>query len=690
MAKTLAEQVATALDGPSDGTFVAWLVDEAKPLSVAIEHVLLGMGADVGADGDTDKPQDAALPTREAVLQVFEKLAECLADPDTHAAALALQSGCVLVGATLFDLACVFYKSEPGRLRTLFAALCERAAWLGGEIDASSDLLVEQLEQFQEKYSAHVATLEGSFDDAFVDKIADDIEWYQSVTWSWLCLTSVCRPALDALAQDSNFILELAKTSDVATKLLLKLGEEGVHSAAPARIASCKELIKRLKWEWIGLAYDVLKALFEAAGPARSAIDRDASTAVLLDILEALETGDATLEPFDNAPFLLDLEFRFGLREMIKVSTAAPGQLDAAQLDYVTMTIDQLINMTKPLYRDGLESLTLRVEHAEAGAAAAAAAAAADAATDAATDADVDGLAGDLAAVSLGHTPADAAAVAQVQEMIPGLGEGFVRACLAHYNNSTEAAVNALLEDSLPQPLAEMDRAAESWEPPAASDGDAAQPDVLSTRRNVFDGDEFDIFTRNTLDWLRVRQGKAQPAADAGQPDDDMLRRVIDLARRIAEEDEYDDTYDGTAQDGVADAPNTEDDAAADPTRPWEELLVRLSESDPNALVRTKEARSSATRRDLREKTGLSDEQLEGWYIMLQRNPNRQRVLDRYAWQGEQVDIERPGSRASSGGGGGSGGRPRGGYSNKEKNKAKIGNHDRKKQHARKNQMPTA
>ncbi|KAJ1727660.1 hypothetical protein LPJ61_004458 [Coemansia biformis] len=680
MDKTLAEQVAGALDGPSDDSFVSWLVDEAKPLSAAIEHVLLGEDDGSGGGEDGAKPQGPGLPSQETVLRVFEKLAECLADPETHALALGLQSGCVLVGATLFDLACAFSKSHPERLQALLAALCEHASWLAAEIEASSDLLVEQLEQFQDKYAGHVATLEGSFDDAFVDRVADDIEWYQSVTWSWLCLIGSCPPALAALIQDSRFILELAKTSDIATKLLLKLGDGEAHSAAPAKTADCRELIKRLKWQWIGLAYDVLKALFDAAAPragaaADSAIDRDANTAVLLDILEATETGDVALTPFDNAPFLLDLEFRFGLREMIRISTAMTGQLDAAQLDYVTMSIDQLVGMTRPLYRDGLESLARRVERAEAGASG------------------VADIADQLAAVSLGDEPADAAAVAQVREMIPGLGEGFVRACLAHYNNSTEAVVNALLEDSLPRALAEMDRAAEAWTPPTASE-DEAEPapadDVLGTRRNVFDGDEFDIFRRNTLDWSRVSQGKTQGSGDAGQPDDDMLHRVMELARRIAEEDEYDDTYDGTAQDGVVDAPDAKESVVADPTLPWEELLARQCEIDPKVLERGSEARKSAARQALRNKTGLSDEQLEGWYIMLQRNPGRQRILDKYAWRGEQPDIQRPESAVSSNDAGDDarGKKPKARYASKEKNKAKVGNHDRKKQHARKNQHP--
>ncbi|KAJ2782492.1 hypothetical protein H4R18_002244 [Coemansia javaensis] len=663
MTRTLAEQITDALAGPSDSSFVAWLVDEAGPASAAIESALL-------RDGDGGDEAAAGVPSQETVLRVFEKLAESLADPATHELARGLQSGGVLVGATLFDLTCAFSSSHPQRLLALVAGLCEHAPWLGAEIEAAADLLVEQLEQFQEKYRAHVATVEGAFDAEFVARASDDMEWYQSVAWSWLTMIEFCPPAVAVLAQDSRFVLELAKTSDVATKLLLKLGEDG-HTAGAAQVDACKELIRKLKWQWIGLAYGVLKALFDAAAaaPADASIDRDANTAVLLDILEAMETGDATLTPFDNAPFLLDLEFRFGLRHMIRVATAVSGPgLDSAQMDYLTMTIDQLVAMTQPLFRDGLGPLTARVRRAES--------LAAD------RRADVDGVADRLAAASLADGNDDAA-VAQVQEMIPGLGRGFVRACLAHHAGSAEAVVNALLENDLPAPLAEMDRAAEAWEPPA-SDGSAsddkdtaaaaAAPDVLASRRNVFDGDAFDIFRNGTLDWSRVSKGKTQ-ADDAGPAEDDMLRRVMDLARRIAEEDEYDDAYDNTAQDNALEPGEGPDD---DPTRPWEEDLVRLHESDPKCLE--KEGRKSAARRALREKTGLSDEQIEGWHTMLVRNPARQKhLLAKYAWQGEQDEAPQDGPQEQPG-------RPLT-ASRKEKNKARIGNHDRKKQHARKNQQ---
>ncbi|KAJ2160854.1 hypothetical protein GGF46_001911 [Coemansia sp. RSA 552] len=656
MTKSLKEQIADALAGPSDGAFVAWVVGEAAALNPAIEHVLLGKFDEAA---EAPKP---GLPTQEMVLQMYEKLGKCLGDGDTHEQARGLQTEYVLVGATLFDLAGAFCKDTPDRLEAVLADLCENAPWLPTEIEASADLLAEQLEQFQEKYAKHTETEEGCFDQAFVAKLRDDIEWYQSVAWSWLCLIEFCPYAVAALLHDSQFVLELAKTSDVATKLLLKLGS-GEHSADDETVDGCRALIKKLKWEWIALAYDVLKSLFDAAAHAHTTAadgtsQDSANFSVMLDIIEAIETADTELTPFENAPFLLDLENRFGLKQMFTIAAAMTGHLDSAHLDYVTMTIDQLLAMTKPLYRDGFDSLVERMEGAELSDK---------------PGLDVDGIAEQLAAVSI--VDADIpAAVAQVQEMIPDLGPGFVRACLAHYGGSAEAVVNALLEGSLPPELADMDRKAESWTPPATG---RASSDVLDSRKNVFDGDEFDILRHNTLDWSRVSMGKSQKGGAAGQPTDDMKDRIVDMARRIAEEDEYDDTYDDTAQDGVVDAPDAPEDTAADPISKWEGDLVAQYQSDPAVLGRGKGTRKSAGRQALREKTGLSDEQIEGWYIMFQKNPNRERVLDKY---GEQSTLE-PESKAA---GNGSSGKPN--YGSKEKNKAKIGNHDRKKQHARKTQ----
>ncbi|KAJ2342682.1 hypothetical protein IWW50_006417 [Coemansia erecta] len=382
---TLEEQITAALDGPSDSTYVSWLVDNAKTLYAAIEHALLGKF-------DESKPEKPELLPQELVLRVYEKLDECLRDAETHELARGLQSEYILLGATLFDLACTFCKSHTERLEELLDGLCEHAPWMAAEVDESSDLLVEQLEHFQEKYVEFTKTEEGSFDGEFVSNLRDDVDWYQSLTWSWLCLTEFCPHSVAALLQDSRFILELARTSDVATKLLLKLAS-GEHTADDDKIDECRELIKKLKWQWIALACDVLKYLFDTVVPALPAAGEEADSdtraaqkvnlSVLVDIIKTIETSDRELTPFGNAPFLLDLDAQYGFKQMFTIAAAMTGQLDASHLEYVTSTIDQLVSMTKPLCNDGIDSLIARIDNADA------------------PTSDIDGIAAQLESVSI-------------------------------------------------------------------------------------------------------------------------------------------------------------------------------------------------------------------------------------------------------------------------------------------------
>lgn len=108
-----------------------------------------------------------------------------------------------------------------------------------------------------------------------------------------------------------------------------------------------------------------------------------------------------------------------------------------------------------------------------------------------------------------------------------------------------------------------------------------------------------------------------------------MLERIYNMY-----EDEYDDTYDDINEvsgrvdmDDVAE----EDDAAVEKVnqRRQQQLLedtearkaeesqqmelARLYVSDPDAFARNRTARQSKARVELRKKTGLSDEQIEGW-----------------------------------------------------------------------------
>ncbi|XP_043203293.1 activating signal cointegrator 1 complex subunit 2-like [Amphibalanus amphitrite] len=152
--------------------------------------------------------------------------------------------------------------------------------------------------------------------------------------------------------------------------------------------------------------------------------------------------------------------------------------------------------------------------------------------------------------------------VSHVQDLLPDLSRSFVMACLEHYNFSSERVINALLEDSLPPSLASLDRTAEAALPPPPEPAPAPAPSsVLSTRRNVFDGDEFDVMSRNDVDLSRFHKGKRMTEArlareladksslrEAGQRERYQLFGSLTTDGSVYEaihyEDEYDDTYD--------------------------------------------------------------------------------------------------------------------------------------------------
>jgi hypothetical protein len=106
-----------------------------------------------------------------------------------------------------------------------------------------------------------------------------------------------------------------------------------------------------------------------------------------------------------------------------------------------------------------------------------------------------------------------------------------------------------------------------------------------------------------------------------------MLRRIYDMY-----EDEIDDSY-----DSVNEMPGPVDLAAVDeggqsaleavrakkevdPNAMNESELVHMYVDHPQVFDRSSATRKSAQRDALRKRTNMSDEQLEGWAIMFNRN----------------------------------------------------------------------
>lgn len=91
--------------------------------------------------------------------------------------------------------------------------------------------------------------------------------------------------------------------------------------------------------------------------------------------------------------------------------------------------------------------------------------------------------------------------ISQVKDLLPDLGEGFILACLEHYSYDSEQVINNILEDRLAPELNQLDRGLERQ----------AKPDptpLLSSRHNVFQNDEFDVFSRDSVDLSRVHKGR--------------------------------------------------------------------------------------------------------------------------------------------------------------------------------------
>jgi activating signal cointegrator complex subunit 2 len=223
-----------------------------------------------------------------------------------------------------------------------------------------------------------------------------------------------------------------------------------------------------------------------------------------------------------------------------------------------------------------------------------------------------------------------ASQVSQIHELFPDLSNYYILRLLDYFSDDVEAVTAGLLEpDSLPSDLKEQALAAETNEA-LKSEPDVALKAIstpLPRRKNVFDDDEFDN--------LRISSGKIL----MGQKDiltdriptlDEHARNkaaiMSALAAFDADDDERDDTYDVADVGG-----NVDDTVDTDSRNTNEELLYRAWSDQPALFARNSKTRVSQPRQQLKQSTGMTDEQIEGWAIMLRRDENMQsRLKQRY------------------------------------------------------------
>ncbi|KAF9421493.1 hypothetical protein BGZ94_008821 [Podila epigama] len=264
--------------------------------------------------------------------------------------------------------------------------------------------------------------------------------------------------------------------------------------------------------------------------------------------------------------------------------------------------------------------------------------------------------------------------ISQLQDLFPDLGDGFLEACLKAMRDDPEAVTMSLLEENLPAHLASMDRSTARMPPRRAETAPTsmalikAEPvepvtDLLASRRNIFDGDEFDVFSGKAVDRSKVSRGKRVPVNAEVVLDDKSFvsqhKSAILQAVEAMYDDEYDDTYDSMGinntgadfklvDDIDANADDSATGAAAaraqmqlDPSIEHEEALITLYTAQKEVFNRSSEARRSKKRQELRSLTKMTDEQIEGWAIMFDRNPRKAVIIQKYEFSGQQQAIDK-------------------------------------------------
>ncbi|RKO87554.1 hypothetical protein BDK51DRAFT_35298, partial [Blyttiomyces helicus] len=369
----------------------------------------------------------------------------------------------------------------------------------------------------------------------------------------------------------------------------------------------------------------------------------------LINLIE-LCPFDGPVEHLRNAPLLVDLEVELGLADKISAFRVASSHsiddADTTRMRYVVASLEQLLTFSgNAEARSAYMNRQRRIADIRA-----------DAARGSALPHSA--LAAQVAPMSEDYIRRTSL-ISQVQDLFGELGDGFIEACLMAFDDNVETVIMMILENNLPDQVAKLDRQMARTAPvrppfirPVAEpqlalvpsrdsslvpvddvpDTDVDTPpstDLLSSRRNVFDGDEFDLFAHKKIDTRRVVFGKKEKTVEIAN-DRSYIADVRDRVYESQYDDEYDDTYDSLGKDQSADfrlvdeaenaldRPSAGDRNDSDPTAGLEPELISLYTTSPNVFSTS--ARKTLPRENIKARLGLSDEQIEGWAKMFARN----------------------------------------------------------------------
>ncbi|KAF7344543.1 CUE domain-containing protein [Mycena sanguinolenta] len=519
---------------------------------------------------------------------------------------------------------------------------------------------------------------------------------------------SVCpKDILRVFAQSKDFIVALATAYD--TGLATLAHSYGGLSSSDSREADEWERIwVETKVSLVDAFHSIVRALLDdmvASSGAALAVEVDRTFDIVFTLLSLPSSSqpNSVQTPFLDRSLLADYQQTYDLSRTLASSLRHAEEKDA-RLDLLESSLQSLNSSSEK--EPGVLKILLRSSGMAPGVG-----------KSFSKTPDTVAKGKEKAVSSPAEDPELDFKVTQVLDILPEHDPGYIRALLTHSAHTTsEKVVEALLEGTAPSP-----------EALAAS---AAPADEISSyvRRNVFDDEDMDL--------AHVRVGKKTEDASVlrdrtfiEQMKADILRRAEEIsddeedeeagegksgtargkAKELADDgdlDLEDDSHIKVAGDGEESGgeDGDEEEESLSPETICELAYIR----DPKLFDRDAETRRGKARADLKAQTGWTNEQLEGWRIMLERNPKKDKILQKHEFAGNQNEIapETQGGESSRGGpprGGGRGRGGRGGRGNsrgrgggggggddarerawKDKNKASRGNHNRKRGHDKK------
>ena len=253
--------------------------------------------------------------------------------------------------------------------------------------------------------------------------------------------------------------------------------------------------------------------------------------------------------------------------------------------------------------------------------------------------------------------------VTQIQDLFLDLGSGFIVKLLDEYNDDTEQVTAHVLEGSLPPHLEDADQTEQISPLPKTTSTDPvpdlaphSTPPLPTVRRNIFDNDDFD---RLSISPSSIRPGYKDPSqtadavlsSDSSRPSKAAIMSA--LAAFDSDDDERDDTYDiGDVGGTVDSAMPGSDEVDADLRDKNEEALFSAWRTSPDVFNRDANTRRGKARAALRSETAMTDEAIEGWAIVIGRDPRRLKRLEAKfpMFGGAQRELAPTAYRGSPGG----------------------------------------